>query len=84
MMFTGLTGHCVEMLRQLLMCNADVGIISFHWVKGYKRPYPDFNTWHQCRDFDQVLKWTQDHRLRSKSGHVWQPQPDEKIFPHPP
>ena len=80
MMFPDMAGHCIEMLRQLLMCNADVGMISHHWIKDYPRPYPNFNTWHQCRNFEQVLEWTQGHQLRVTPGHVWRPQPGEKIF----
>ena len=27
------TEHCVEMIRQQLMCTADVGIITYEWVR---------------------------------------------------
>ncbi|KAM3450340.1 hypothetical protein MY3296_006228 [Beauveria thailandica] len=36
--------HCIDMVRQALMCNADTGLILFHWVKGMPVPSPDFHT----------------------------------------
>ncbi|KAE9367279.1 hypothetical protein N431DRAFT_320380, partial [Stipitochalara longipes BDJ] len=47
--------HCIEIIRQVLMCNADLGLITFHWVKDNPTPYPDFNTWHTCRDPEAIL-----------------------------
>lgn len=49
--------HCIEMLRQVLTCNADVGVIPYAWVEGRDRPYPNFNTRHQCRNADSVVDW---------------------------
>ena len=45
--------HCIDLLRQSLMCQADTTIeISEHGgVTG-------FGTKHQCRDFDQLVRWT--------------------------
>ncbi|KAL9597416.1 MAG: hypothetical protein Q9219_005169 [cf. Caloplaca sp. 3 TL-2023] len=61
-------GHCVEMLRQLVMCHADVGVITHRFVKDYPRPYPDFNTGHQCRNFDSVLRWAKEKQWTAEKG----------------
>ncbi|KAJ2976378.1 hypothetical protein NQ176_g4989 [Zarea fungicola] len=50
--------HCIEILRQVISCYGDTGLITFHWVKGNPVPYPDFNTWHQCRDPEAILEWS--------------------------
>ncbi|TRX87840.1 hypothetical protein FHL15_011258 [Xylaria flabelliformis] len=55
--------HCVEMLRQFVMCRAEVGLVTAHWIEQRARPWPDFNTKQICRDFDGVLKWTREHQL---------------------
>jgi hypothetical protein len=47
--------HCLEILRQVIMCNGDTGLITFHWVEGNPVAYPDFNTWHSCRDPEAIL-----------------------------
>ncbi|KAL8667705.1 MAG: hypothetical protein Q9202_000560 [Teloschistes flavicans] len=62
--------HCIEMLRQFVMCHADVGIITHRWVQGHPRPYPDFNTWHMCRDFEGVLAWTKERAVKEEEGGV--------------
>jgi hypothetical protein len=49
--------HCVETIRQSLMCNSGTGLVTFHWVRGIEEPYSDYNTYHQCRDPDAVLEW---------------------------
>jgi hypothetical protein len=47
--------HCVEMIRQVLMCNGDTGLILYHWTEQEMNPYPDFNVWHSCRDPEEIL-----------------------------
>ncbi|EPT00324.1 hypothetical protein FOMPIDRAFT_1030579 [Fomitopsis schrenkii] len=48
--------HCIEMLRQVLMCNANVGLITFDWVEGFRTPFPNFSTQHKCRDAEKVYE----------------------------
>ncbi|KDR68280.1 hypothetical protein GALMADRAFT_78890, partial [Galerina marginata CBS 339.88] len=62
--------HCVEILRQSLMCSADVGMITFEWVRGFNSPYPDFNTRHQCRNFEKILSWASDNAVHVRQGHI--------------
>lgn len=65
----GHKGHCVHMLLQTLMCNADVGIITHNWVhdddyfEPKTRPFPDFSIEKKCRNFTKVMDW-----LRNKGG----------------
>ncbi|KAK0391437.1 hypothetical protein NLU13_0938 [Sarocladium strictum] len=76
--------HCIEMLRQVLMCNADAGIISHRWVKGYTRPYPDFNVIHKCRDLDQVMSWSHHHEVPTPPGYQFKAPANARIFDSPP
>ncbi len=55
------------------MCHADVGLISRRWVKHNPAPYPNFNTWHKCRNFDEVLDLAYKRQL---------PRPLPKHFNH--
>ncbi|KAG2129547.1 uncharacterized protein EDB93DRAFT_1332252 [Suillus bovinus] len=55
--------HCIEMIRQNIMCNADVTTITWYWVEGHKIPYPNFNTRHQCRDYEKILDWAVEHAV---------------------
>jgi hypothetical protein len=55
------------MLRQVLMCKADVGVLGQVWwkPKGYSHPTAliDFNTKHRCRDYEGVRKWAEAHQM---------------------
>jgi hypothetical protein len=58
-----MTDHCIDIIRQALMCNADVGIFTYVWVDGYPKPFPDFNVQHKCRSFDVVLDWAKTNQV---------------------
>ncbi|KAE9377295.1 hypothetical protein N431DRAFT_542655 [Stipitochalara longipes BDJ] len=50
--------HCLEMLRMNIMCQVDIGVITFHELADKPGdPWPDFSTLHVCRDFDAVRSW---------------------------
>ncbi|KAG1733892.1 uncharacterized protein EDB91DRAFT_1147818 [Suillus paluster] len=55
--------HCIEMLRQIIMCHGDVTMLTYDWVKGSNDPFPNFNIRHQCRNFEKVLDWVDEHRV---------------------
>ncbi|KAF8244399.1 hypothetical protein K440DRAFT_558936, partial [Wilcoxina mikolae CBS 423.85] len=55
--------HCVDILRQFLMCTGDVGLITYHKLEGRKNPMPDFSTMHKCRKFDDIVNWVEEHRV---------------------
>ncbi|KAI0865156.1 hypothetical protein F4860DRAFT_462515 [Xylaria cubensis] len=76
--------HCFEMLRQLIMCNADMGVISHHWVKDIQDPYADFNQVHKCRDIDSVEKWINEHEARPPPETGYPMPADAVVWPSPP
>lgn len=58
--------HCIDMLRQFTMCGGDVTMITHDWVEGRTEPFADFNVPHQCRNFEKILNWVDEHRVHSK------------------
>ena len=77
--------HCIEITRQNIMCNADAGLMSHHWIEGYPRPYANFNTWHKCRNFEQVLDWAYKHQIPVPKGKWHFPMvPGSHVFPDAP
>ncbi|KAF9808679.1 hypothetical protein IEO21_07791 [Rhodonia placenta] len=56
--------HCVNMLRQQLLCVADTGLITYHWVEGRDAPFPDFNTLHKCKDVNKIKEWNRENGVR--------------------
>lgn len=50
------------------MCDADVGVITYSWIKGHYIPHPNFNVQHKCRNFDTVLNWAIEHQAPAPEG----------------
>jgi hypothetical protein len=60
------SAHCLDILRQQLMCTVDVGVLGQVWYQPEgKGPeaFVDFNTVHTCRNFDAIRDWAEKHQL---------------------
>lgn len=59
--------HCLDALREQLMCTADIGILPYIRVKGKDRSYPDFPAApHMCRNFEDIRSWA----IKAQIGKV--------------
>lgn len=56
-------GQCIETVRQTLTCYGDISLNTYAWRKNRRLPFPDFRIDHECRDWNSIQKWTEDHRL---------------------
>lgn len=74
--------HCIDMLRQFVMCNADPGMVTHFWVEGRPTPYPDFSMRKQCKDPHAILRWALQKRIPGYKPV--NPSPGEAIFPWDP
>lgn len=62
-MLTYNSAHCLDILRQQLMCTVDVAVLGqVWWNKQKPTAYPDFNTKHTCRNFEDVRSWAEKHQ----------------------
>lgn len=55
--------HCVEMLRQVIMCKADTSLMSFEWRPDTQMPFPSFQIEHECRNWDSLVEWSRERSL---------------------
>ncbi|KAL0254457.1 hypothetical protein SLS55_009932 [Diplodia seriata] len=58
--------HCLDIVRQQLMCTVDTGVLGQVWFKPSDAPleaFVDFNTRHKCRDFDAVRDWAATRQI---------------------
>ncbi|RAH48910.1 oxidase ustYa family protein [Aspergillus brunneoviolaceus CBS 621.78] len=55
--------HCIDMLRQVIQCNGDVGVVTRSWVKGRALSYPDFSVWHKCRKLEPIAQYSKAHEI---------------------
>jgi Mycotoxin biosynthesis protein UstYa len=53
------TDHCLDYLRQVIMCNGDLTPNTFTVAPDRKGYIPDFNEPHQCRDFSKIFEWAE-------------------------
>ena len=58
--------HCVDSIRQSLMCNADTSVNVWQWTKTYRNVIGRVNVAHSCRNFEKIKQWALDHRM-----HQW-------------
>ncbi|KAI3342238.1 hypothetical protein F4824DRAFT_195251 [Ustulina deusta] len=50
--------HCVDYLRQGVMCAADLTMIPVQWSTKRDRILQDTEVVHTCRDFEKIHEWT--------------------------
>ncbi|OLN89047.1 hypothetical protein CCHL11_06007 [Colletotrichum chlorophyti] len=56
--------HCLDTIRQVLMCNVDTGVLGQVWANNPPVPFPDFNTKHMCKNYDAVREWAEKLQVR--------------------
>jgi hypothetical protein len=74
--------HCLNMLRELIMCHADVGVLPWVWIDGPGRIYPDFHRPHQCRNYTAVREFQEGRAMpQSIDGYTENlaPPPDAQF-----
>ena len=52
--------HCLEQLRQYIMCSGDMTPLPTKFYPGLGRNYVDSDVEHTCRDFDALHDWVVD------------------------
>jgi hypothetical protein len=60
--------HCIYILLQNILCNANTDIITHTWTDAVDHPWPDFNIPHKCHDYETIMDWQHSHGI------------DEEIF----
>lgn len=48
--------HCIDEIRQSLMCHADITLLVSDWIDDYPGPWPNFNVNHNCVNWDSIMQ----------------------------
>ncbi|OJJ42007.1 hypothetical protein ASPZODRAFT_2129235 [Penicilliopsis zonata CBS 506.65] len=56
--------HCIDALRQSLMCSADITPLPWAWDAVAHQAKEVAETAHTCRDFDRIRQWAIDRRIK--------------------
>ncbi|KAH8894624.1 hypothetical protein GQ53DRAFT_744732 [Thozetella sp. PMI_491] len=53
--------HCIDSIRQSLMCNADISVMNWVWNERKGQNQPIGQNYHTCRRFDKIQEWARQH-----------------------
>ncbi|KAF5313158.1 hypothetical protein D9619_003703 [Psilocybe cf. subviscida] len=59
-------GHCIDAIRQGLMCAADTSVIVWQWDEKQQRTTFRGNVAHTCRNFDAIRDWAMERQITEK------------------
>ncbi|PMD40559.1 hypothetical protein L207DRAFT_544008 [Hyaloscypha variabilis F] len=69
--------HCLDIVRQQLMCTVDVEVLGQVWIHPEEpEAYVDFNTKHMCRDFEAVRSWAEERQMPEVVPEDWLQPPE--------
>lgn len=72
--------HCVDYIRQSIMCHFDTGLVTYDWVRKHQNPTPNANAMHKCVDWDAVQHWLRERAVEMPDGFKWkQPEGQESL-----
>ncbi|OAG13184.1 uncharacterized protein CC84DRAFT_1228221 [Paraphaeosphaeria sporulosa] len=74
--------HCIDSIRQSLMCSADVTPLPYVWWRKYDQLMPATAVAHTCRDFEAIRDWAKEHRAGKVDKHtqVYDPLGDQVVY----
>ncbi|GAW21839.1 hypothetical protein ANO14919_113650 [Xylariales sp. No.14919] len=60
--------HCTEVLRENLMCSANLDVVTFNWKETQNVPFPDFNLNKKCTDAETLIEWQEENALSAETS----------------
>ena len=67
-------GHCLEILRQGIMCHSDTQLLTMKWSKITRVPVGNFSNPHKCVKWEDLNHWAQMRRVDVlKPGYLMHP-----------
>ncbi|KAJ6612620.1 hypothetical protein B0H10DRAFT_1807161, partial [Mycena sp. CBHHK59/15] len=62
--------HCIGVIRQALMCSADITAIVWQWSEKLQMAEQRDDVLHVCRDFDQIWEWAGHHTFLEEDSDL--------------
>ena len=57
------TEHCIELLREAIICQGDIAVTPFKWLGDSFEPTPKDGVMHQCVNWDRLSGWAQERAV---------------------
>lgn len=67
--------HCIDSIRQSVMCSSDLAPIVWLWIEENHLAQPVAQVAHTCRDFDVIREWAEDHHIGEFNRSIYVPDP---------
>ncbi|KAI1184162.1 hypothetical protein F5B17DRAFT_413218 [Nemania serpens] len=61
--------HCLDQVRQALICSADVSVVYFDWSDVVEGLRPRVDNKHTCRNYSKILDWAKSRHVDAKDWH---------------
>ena len=66
--------HCIELIRQVLVCHGDVTVVTYDWLHDDPIPMPRWEVEHECVDWNELDAWALNRRVSvSEEGMIVHP-----------
>ncbi|KZT00104.1 uncharacterized protein LAESUDRAFT_732609, partial [Laetiporus sulphureus 93-53] len=57
--------HCIDVLRQTLMCVVDINPMIWHWNERVNMTVPKLDVLAECRKWEDVERWSREHFIKT-------------------
>lgn len=61
--------HCLDQVRQALVCNADVSVVHYAWSDIVQGNRPRVDNQHTCLNYTKILEWASSRSIEAKDWH---------------
>ncbi|PYI06043.1 hypothetical protein BO78DRAFT_316369, partial [Aspergillus sclerotiicarbonarius CBS 121057] len=61
--------HCLDQVRQALVCNADVSVVHYAWSDTVQGNRPRVDNQHTCRNYTKILEWASTRSIEAQDWH---------------
>ena len=65
------TEHCIDILREALMCSPDTTAGIWQWHPSDQRSLATWDIAHTCVKYDEIQKWAMSRALYEYDDTVW-------------
>lgn len=71
--------HCIDTIRQSLMCASDLTPLPFVWSEENQKTMEVARVLHTCRNFDAIREWGKENHVKhlDRSRKVYDPLDDD-------
>ena len=72
--------HCVDSIRQSLMCTVDVSALTWQWSNERQMNVEKAIVVHTCRNFDRIREWAWEHTAKDPFDSYFR-EPNDPLDP---